>query len=423
MGETILEVKNISKCFSVNRAGIHNFKEVLNNLFHGGKSNHESFYALSNVSFELKGGEVLGIIGKNGAGKSTLLKILSGITHPDEGEIIFYGKSASILDIGAGFHPELSGRDNVFLAAQLYGLKTEEITQKFQAIVDYSGIGNFINEPVKNYSAGMYLRLAFAVIAHIDADIFFFDEVISVGDSEFQMKSQEKIRELKRAGKTVVIVSHNLMELSKIADRIIRFEKGKVLEEATIKATLEKYLEETYLSGENKVGSAIKPPYIIKGDLAENEFIEIPEIRIMAAGKNSETEIYRDEVIEIRMIVQKKTDKNLLAGIFVSDMGGNRVISVLSQDSTSFVETKSFKGKAEFKATFPPHFLNAGLYKFSFVFAVYDEEIGLKSAKNFDGKNILVIRVYHPKGIEDSYKNMPGVLRPALKWDFTPESS
>lgn len=417
MSEIILEVKKISKSFIVSSGSKTNFKEVIKNLFSSGSPERDLFYALSNVSFELKKGEVLGIIGKNGAGKSTLLKILSGITQQDEGEIVYYGKSASILDIGTGFHPELSGRDNVFLAGQLYGLKREEISQKFQDIVEYSGIGNFINEPVKNYSAGMYLRLAFAVIAHIDADIFFFDEVISVGDSEFQLKSQEKIRELKRAGKTVVIVSHNLVELSKISDRIIRLEKGKMLEEMTIIKTLEKYLEETYLSSEKKAGSVIKPPYIIKGGIPDNEFLEAPEIRITATGKSAETEIPRDESIELSMAIKKKDVINLLAGVFVSDMGGGKIISAFSYDSTEAITNKFFKGIAEFKTTFPSHFFNSGLFKFSFVFFVFDEKDGIETVKRYDVKNELVVRIYQQKN-EDVFINIPGALRPALKWDF-----
>ena len=417
MDEIILKVKNISKCFSLNKAGIHNFKEVINNIFKKRDDRNELFYALNNVSLNLKKGEVLGIIGKNGAGKSTLLKILSGITYPDKGEIIFHGKSASILDIGAGFHPELSGRDNVFLAGQLYGLSKAEISGQFQNIADYSGIGNFINEPVKNYSAGMYLRLAFAVIAHIDADIFFFDEVLSVGDSEFQLKSQEKIRELKRAGKTVVIVSHNLVELSKFADRIIRFEKGQVLEEASIKKTLEKYLEETYLGNEKKSGSVIKPPYLIEGGIDTNEFIEVPEIRITAKGKTPEAEIVRTDEIEVTMMIQKKTADKLLAGIYISDMGGNRVISNLSYDSPGDLENKSYVGKAEFETTFPSHFLNAGLFKFSFVFIVFNGE-DASAAKKYEANNALVIRIDQPKDREDIFNSLPGTMRPSLKWDF-----
>lgn len=177
---------------------------------------------LKGVSFEIKKGESVGIIGPNGSGKSTLLKILAGVTKPTSGEVKIRGKIASILDIGAGFHPELSGRENVYLNGQIHGFSKKEITAKFDKIVQFSGIEKFIEEPVKNYSNGMYLRLAFSIMAHLDFDVYLFDEVLSVGDQEFQNQCLLKIREISSTGKTFLIIHHNLWLADFVTTRTIQ---------------------------------------------------------------------------------------------------------------------------------------------------------------------------------------------------------
>lgn len=231
MSEVVLEVKNISKKFQLHRNSGGSLKEAVLHLFKSRGKNDEDFCALNNVSFEVKQGEALGIIGKNGAGKSTLLRLLSGITQPDEGEINFYGKAVSILDIGAGFHPELSGRENIYLSASLYKFERAEIEAKFDGIVEFSGIGKFIDEPVKNYSSGMYLRLAFSIITFLEADIYLLDEVINVGDANFQEKCKNRMEELIAAGKTMLIASHNFNEVVTLCNRVILIESGKITTE------------------------------------------------------------------------------------------------------------------------------------------------------------------------------------------------
>lgn len=204
-----IRVENLSKKFTLQ----HAVKDE-----HG--NNTHELWALKDVSFEIKKGESVGIIGPNGSGKSTLLKILAGVTKPTTGKVEIYGRVASILDIGAGFHPELSGRENVFLNGQLLGFSKKEIQSKFDEIVDFSGIEKFIDEPVKNYSNGMYLRLAFSIMAHLDFDVYLFDEVFSVGDEEFQNKCIERIQAIAMQCKTAVFVYHNLF----FADRIVNKE-------------------------------------------------------------------------------------------------------------------------------------------------------------------------------------------------------
>ena len=233
MNEVMLEVKNVSKSFRLRENRIDSFKGSIAKLFSTAGAKEEGFQALKDVSFNLYKGEALGIIGKNGAGKSTLLRILSGINVPDEGEINFYGKAVSILDIGAGFHPELTGRENVYLSASLYKFTRQKTDEKFDEIVAFSGIGKFIDEPVKNYSSGMYLRLAFSIITCLDADIYLIDEVVNVGDANFQMKCKDRIEELMAAGKTLLIASHNMNEISVLCSRVLLMEQGKVLEVGT----------------------------------------------------------------------------------------------------------------------------------------------------------------------------------------------
>ncbi|MFT6167749.1 MAG: ABC-type polysaccharide/polyol phosphate transport system ATPase subunit [Vicingaceae bacterium] len=191
------------------------------------KQEKDDFTALSNVSFEIVKGESVAIVGFNGSGKSTLLKILAGVTKPSSGSVTITGKVASILDIGAGFHPELSGRENIFLNGQLLGFTKKSITPKLEEIVDFSGIGNFINEPVKKYSNGMFLRLAFSIVIHLDFDIYLFDEVLGAGDTEFQQKFQQKLLNLQRSkSKTVIIVSHQIRDFKQAIGRCLYLQSG-----------------------------------------------------------------------------------------------------------------------------------------------------------------------------------------------------
>lgn len=197
-------------------------------------ASHGNFWALKGVTLDVKQGEVLGIIGRNGAGKSTLLKILSRVTAPTRGEIRTKGRVASLLEVGTGFHPELTGRENVFLNGAILGMKVREIQRKFDEIVDFSGVERFIDTPVKRYSSGMYVRLAFAVAAHLECEILLVDEVLAVGDAEFQKKCLGKMGDVARGGKTVLFVSHQLAAVSKLCTRSILLEDGMLeMQDAT----------------------------------------------------------------------------------------------------------------------------------------------------------------------------------------------
>lgn len=241
---SIIEVKNLGKKYSITeRQGYVAMRDVLANIvksparWFGGKiknvlgqSDSNEFWALKNINFEVKQGEVLGIIGRNGAGKSTLLKILSQITPPTTGEIKLKGRVGSLLEVGTGFHPELTGRENIYLNGAVLGMRKKEIESKFKDIVEFSGIEKFLDMPVKRYSSGMYVRLAFAVAAHLEPDILIIDEVLAVGDAEFQKKCLGKMEEVtSKEGRTVLFVSHNLEAVRRLCGRCIVLEEGQII--------------------------------------------------------------------------------------------------------------------------------------------------------------------------------------------------
>src|SRR3989344_710534 len=240
----IIEIKNIGKRYTIShrQGGYVALRDVLTNIARSpfrfakskarqmiGAETKEEFWALKDINFTVEQGEVVGIIGANGAGKSTLLKILSKITPPTEGEIILRGNVASLLEVGTGFHPELTGRENIFLNGAILGMPKKEITRKFDDIVAFSGVEKFIDTPVKRYSSGMYVRLAFSVAAHMEPDILVVDEVLAVGDAEFQKKCLGKMDEVtKTGGRTVLFVSHNMSAIQSLCKRAVLLEAGRI---------------------------------------------------------------------------------------------------------------------------------------------------------------------------------------------------
>lgn len=225
---TAIEVSNISKQFVLRHT--RSLKEAVVWLAKGRKGDlSEKFHALKNVSVEVKAGETVALLGLNGSGKSTLLKHISGVMLPDSGTVKTRGRVAGLIEVGAGFHPDLSGRDNVYLNGAILGMTEQQVNDRFDDIVEFSEIGQFIDTEVKFYSSGMYLRLAFSVAVHTDPEVFLIDEILAVGDEPFQRKCIDKIQELARDGKTLVVVSHDLDLVSRICERGILLEHGNVI--------------------------------------------------------------------------------------------------------------------------------------------------------------------------------------------------
>lgn len=260
MNKPIIEIKDIGKKYHIThqRGSYVALRDVLANILKNpfkfaktkakqavGLETKEEFWALRNISLDINKGDIVGIIGRNGAGKSTLLKILTGITPPAEGEIVMRGRVASLLEVGTGFHPELTGRENIFLNGAILGMTKKEIVRKFDEIVAFSGVEKFLDTPVKYYSSGMYVRLAFSVAAHMEPDILLVDEVLAVGDAEFQKKCLGKMEEVtKSEGRTILFVSHNMAAIQRLCPKTIWLEKGKVREFGNTEEVINHYLDD-----------------------------------------------------------------------------------------------------------------------------------------------------------------------------------
>jgi lipopolysaccharide transport system ATP-binding protein len=255
MSDVVISVQNVGKKYrlyhQVERQRYVALRDVLASKLRGlfrpramtdAEPSAEDFWALKDVSFEVKQGEVIGIIGRNGAGKSTLLKILSRITNPSQGRLTISGRVASLLEVGTGFHPELTGRENIFLNGAILGMHRSEIKRKFDEIVAYAEVERFLDTPVKRYSSGMYVRLAFSVAAHLDPEILIVDEVLAVGDAQFQKKCLGKINDVARSGRTVLFVSHNVSALRSLCRRGLCLQSGKLVLDDTMGKTIDYYL-------------------------------------------------------------------------------------------------------------------------------------------------------------------------------------
>jgi lipopolysaccharide transport system ATP-binding protein len=238
----ILEAQNVAKKFRIQHlsGGYLSLRERIQGTF-SSRQKLEDFWALQDVSFQVAAGESIGIIGRNGAGKSTLLKILSKITPPSRGRIIARGRIASLLEVGTGFHPELTGRENIFFNGSLLGMKRIEIHQKFDEIVEFSGTEKFLDTPLKHYSSGMQLRLAFSVAAFLEPEILIIDEVLAVGDAEFQKKCMGKMNDVSKSGRTILFVSHNLAAVENLCKTAILLDKGKMVLSANVQTVIKKY--------------------------------------------------------------------------------------------------------------------------------------------------------------------------------------
>jgi lipopolysaccharide transport system ATP-binding protein len=339
-------------------------KKPVDRLRGNGKRVEEKIWALSDVSFDVMPGEVVGIIGRNGAGKSTLLKILSRITEPTTGRVELYGRVGSLLEVGTGFHPELTGRENIYLNGAILGMRREEISKKFDEIVDFAEIEDFLDTPVKRYSSGMYVRLAFAVAAHLEPEILVVDEVLAVGDAQFQLKCIGKMEEVNRKdGRTVLFVSHQLGMVSELCTKGIVLGHGKVLRSGTVSDAISYYVEDQ-ASGNVLVNpdSMTKPAYLSR-------------LRVINELGESVSEVeHRSAVILEMDIAVNRPHDGYGVGLAMLDRFKQRVFTINFNVGKFYIGTS---GKKTFRILFPQDFFMPGNYSWSYtvnldIFDVFD---------------------------------------------------
>ena len=247
MNETVISVNNLTKKFRLYTDKSHTLKE---RVFHPWRNKYDEKLVLDDISFEVKKGEALGLIGTNGCGKSTLLGIIGGILYPNSGSVQIKGKVYSMLELGAGFHQDLTGRENIYINASIYGLSRKKIDERIDDIIDFSELSKFIDSPIRTYSSGMYMRLAFSVAINVNADILLIDEILAVGDMHFQEKCIRKLKEIRDVGTTIVLVSHSTAQIEDICDRSIWIDKGRIRKDGDPKLVNESYSR--FILGKNK---------------------------------------------------------------------------------------------------------------------------------------------------------------------------
>jgi len=370
------------------------------------KTAEDWVYALKDISFEVKRGEVLGIIGRNGAGKSTLLKILSRVTTQSSGRIKVKGRIASLLEVGTGFHPELSGRENIFLNGAILGMRRAEIASKFDEIVDFSGCARYIDTPVKRYSSGMYVRLAFAVAAHLEPDILIVDEVLAVGDAEFQEKCIGKMQDVAKFGRTVIFVSHNMSAVGALCSHGLIMKAGAC---GKIEPSLDAVSNYLTAQGGHSKNNTWEGRH---GD----ESIEITKLSV--TGTTPEKLIETHEPIFITMDLEAHAlIENCVIGVFIeSTLGTTIATSAQYDDAEQRMPTILSKGKHRFILEIPKNTLSKGVFRFV-------PDVGIHNVKRIVGAEAAVtISIENTSGIGMRFltgKTHENLVRQNWKWAKT----
>jgi len=365
--------------------------------------NQEMFWALENLSFEINKGEVVGVIGRNGAGKSTLLKILSRITEPTKGEAFIYGRVGSLLEIGSGFHPELTGRENIFLNGSILGMKRKEIHSEFDAIIDFSEIENYIDTPVKFYSSGMYMRLAFAVAAHMNPEILIVDEVLAVGDQKFQKKCLGKMKNVSKEGKTVIFVSHDMSAINELCDRAMLLHKGQMVSQGGTKEIIDEYLV-----------SSVRNVALKEWDYETAQGIpslKLRSVKILDSKNNLNYTFTHDEEVRLSMEYWVIAKTQVVPHFQVHTNTGTYLFSTTNHHDQEWSKRSYKEGLYQMVVTIPKYLLNSGIYQVHVYLHTYPDDhlIYLPDVVSFhiidDGKN------------RGNFKgDWPGVIRPLLNW-------
>ncbi len=376
---SVIKVENLSKQYRLGSVSTGTFAHDINRWFHRvrgkedpylkiGETNDRSVkgtsdyvWALKDINFDVKHGEVLGIIGRNGAGKSTLLKILSRTTSPTTGSVKIKGRVASLLEVGTGFHPELSGRENIYLNGAILGMTKREINRKFDEIVDFAGVERYIDTPVKRYSSGMYVRLAFAVAAHLEPEILIVDEVLAVGDAEFQKKCLGKMKDVSvKEGRTVLFVSHNMAVMQRLCNRALLLENGLLCINNSVEKVVEYYLgrnivsDRTIFNYDGINGETLYAREILIEDLNNTRLSEIP--------------FGRPWQVKMRVVIKKET-KHFIAALGIKEFTGN----LIGISWTKPVDVE--KGEYEIIFKCSNIILATGAYKLAFGLSSYEKNI------------------------------------------------
>lgn len=362
-----------------------------------GKRNHETFWALKDVSFEVAPGEVVGVIGRNGAGKSTLLKVLSRITEPTTGRAELYGRVASLLEVGTGFHPELTGRENIYLNGAILGMRKAEIDRKFDEIVAFAELEKFLDTPVKRYSSGMYMRLAFAVASHLEPEILLVDEVLAVGDAAFQKKCLGKMGEVAREGRTVLFVSHNMTAIRRLCQRVFWFDKGEIVETGEAGQVVVDYIQKGAVSTLEQLWN---DPVAAPG----NEKIRIRSARVISAQQPS-PEITVESPIELEFECwNHQSDALWNFTLHMHTIEGLYLFAASSE-----IKPRQ-KGLVKETVRIPANFLNDGIYTVTL-------QVVQDSSSIYLHPEILTFEVLEGVRHGSWLGKWPGVVRPKLEWN------
>ncbi len=364
----------------------------------------DTFWALKDVSFEIKHGEVIGFIGRNGAGKSTLLKILSRITQPSEGRGEIYGRVASLLEVGTGFHPDLSGRENIYLNGAILGMKKAEIERKFDEIVAFSEIEKFIDTPVKRYSSGMYVRLAFAVAAHLEPEILIVDEVLAVGDAAFQKKCLGKIEDTAQKGRTVLFVSHNMGAVSRLCGRVISLKNGNLQMDGLTEEVISKYLTDH---------ASVEGQYFCKDGIANRG---VDELKVFSVGVlnehgeiTSRVDVRKPFFVDVCYRINKRLPCFRI-GFLLNTQYGVTIFETYDSDNEQYAGPRE-PGDYRIRCEVPANLLNSGRH----VISVNAGIPGVRNLAFLEG--VLTLNV---ENVDDASSFMhfkrQGIIRPKLKW-------
>ncbi len=418
MSHTAIRVNNIGKKYQIGeqRSSYTTLRESITNFFSlpakRNDNNHVLpgyIWALRNVSFDVEQGQVMGVIGKNGAGKSTLLKILSRVTEPTEGLVEVHGRVGSLLEVGTGFHPELTGRENIFLNGAILGMKRTEIQKKFDEIVDFAEVEKFIDTPVKRYSSGMYLRLAFAVAAHLEPEILVVDEVLAVGDAEFQRKCIGKMSNVAKQGRTVLFVSHNMSAILRLTRETIVVDKGQLLLRAETQQAVDFYLSR----GLDKEGRRVWLEDEIPAYAAPFRPVGV---RIFDQKNNVTDSVRSTEHFSIEIEYRlSDTIQGLRVGVYIITSHGEYVFTSFdTDDPDKYVSySQRQKGRYTSRCRIPKNLLNSGRY----VVGVNASAFKIKTFFHDEHALAFNVDVAGAPGTQWIETRM-GTIRPVLNWEI-----